>query len=106
MTDKTNLQMLLWGVAHIADNHGFQSSTEEWAKEGQICIFGGCNVPTLADVKMLCEDISLPADCIYSSEYGIDIEIPQDWYETLGRSPFCGTGLWAKHNAINQQSIK
>ena len=100
MQDKTNLQMLLWGVEHIADNHGLQSSTGGWADEGQICIFGGCNIPTLADVKMLCQDVCIPDDCICSSEFGIDIDIPEDWYESVGRSPFSGDGLWAKYNNL------
>ena len=105
MTDKTNLQVLLWGINEIANNHGFQSSTENWADEGQICIFGGCNVPTLADVCMLCQDVGITKDCIYSSEFGIDIEIPEDWYESVGRSPFTGTGLWTKYGTVCTEDL-
>ena len=100
MTDKTNLQMLLWGIEHIADNHGLQASTVDWANEGQICIFGGCNVPTLADISMLCQDVGIPGDCIYPSEFGVDIEIPEDWFLSVGVSPFSGDGLWAKYGTI------
>lgn len=42
MGKKTNLDMLLWGIKHIAENHGFKASTD-YEEEGQVCI---CQPPT------------------------------------------------------------
>ena len=37
---KTNFEMLLWGVKHIAENHGFNSNTEDWEGRMARCAFG------------------------------------------------------------------
>ena len=99
MAEKTNFEILLWGVKHIAENHGFNSNTEDWEEDGEVCIWGGCNVPTLCDVQMLCDDLGIPGEYIESSEYGIDIFIPQDWYDLKRDMPFKGMCLW-KRNAL------
>ena len=44
--------MLLWGIQHIAENHNFKANVEDWECDGQVCIFGGCNVPTLMDTML------------------------------------------------------
>ena len=46
---KTNLEMLCWGIQHIAENHGFHANVN-YEEDGEVCIYGGCNVPTLSDV--------------------------------------------------------
>lgn len=90
----TNLEMLCWGVKHIANNHGFKSnaSVKEAKTEGEVCIYGGSNIPTYADIKMLCKDCGFTAeqiaDCVEESEYGIDIYFPCDWWEELANKPY------------------
>jgi len=86
----TNLEMLLWGIQHIAENHKFEADTENWQTEGEICIYGGCNVPTLSDVRMLCEDCKVPFDNIESSEFGIDVYLPNSprWAKSKYKKPF------------------
>ena len=76
----TNLEMLVIGIEEIAKNHGFESNTD-WEENGEVCIFGGCNVPTLQDVKFLCENIGIKSDCIESSEFGIDVWLSTEWLD-------------------------
>jgi hypothetical protein len=92
----TNLEMLIWGVNHIAENHHFKASTADWEEDGQVCIWGGCNVPTLTDVRMLCEDLGIPHDFIESNEFGIDVFIPEDWLAEKSELPFDGQCMWQR----------
>ena len=97
MEKKTNLDMLLWGIKHIAKNHGLKANTD-YEEEGQICIYGGCNVPTLADVQMLCGDVGISEKCVYASSVGIDIEILPDWLEAKSNEEYVGLGFWERRN--------
>ena len=85
--EKTNLEMLVWGIQHIAKNHGFKSTTD-YKEDGEVCIYGGCNVPTLSDVQMLCEDVGINKDWIESSDFGIDVFISEEWYEGKAQEPY------------------
>ena len=94
--EQTNLEMLLWGMEHIARNHGFECSLD-YEEDGVVCIFGGCNVPTLADVKFLCEDVGIDPNCIDSSDLGIDVVILYRWYIGMGKKPYKkGMELWRR----------
>jgi hypothetical protein len=95
----TNFEMLVCGVKHIAENHGFKPNTEEWESYGEVWIFGGCNVPTICDVQMLCDDLGIPREFIETNDFGIDIYIPQDWFDLESDKPFNGQCMWKKHNA-------
>ena len=91
------IDVLCWGIEHIANNHNLSASTKFWKDEGDVCIYGGCNVPTLSDVQMLCSDLGIPRDCIDSSDFGIDVFIPEDW-DINGEYTFSGFEMWKKHN--------
>ena len=95
------IDVLCWGVEHIAENHNFNASIED-VTDGNVCIFGGCNVPTLSDVRMLCSDLSIPNECIEISDFGIDIWLTQEWYEEHGKKDYEPTGLemWKRHGCI------
>jgi len=95
------IDVLAWGMEHIASNHGFKCSNSI-QEEGEICIWGGCNVPTIGDVQMLCEDLQISKDCIDSSECGIDVFISQEWYDTYANTPYTPTGmeLWKRYEAV------
>lgn len=97
MGGRTNFEMLIWGIQHIAENHGFHCNVEDYETDGEVCIWGGCNVPTLADVQFLCDDIGIPRDYIDSNECGIDVFIPKDWYDTKAREPYTkGDEFWRR----------
>ena len=91
---RTNFETLIWGVQHIAENHGFRSVID-WEEDGQVAVCGN-NVPTLMDVKFLCEDVGIDEEYINVGNYGIDIYIPTDWEETTARDVFDGDCMWQR----------
>lgn len=92
----SNIDMLCWGIEHIATNHRLQFNCD-YENEGQVCIWGSCNVPTLSDVIMLCEDVGIDRQCVFSSEYGIDVEISDEWYEKHALKPYKkGLEFWKR----------
>ena len=94
--EKTNLEMLLWGMEHIAKNHGFECDLD-YEENGNVCIFGGCNVPTLADVEFLCEDVGIGRYCIESCDCGIDVNFTWWWYHNVAKEPYeKGLEMWRR----------
>ena len=65
------IDVLKWGVKHIAENHGASFNVEDDG-EHTYTIFDG-SVPTLMDVRMLCEDLDISKDKLYTNSCGIDI---------------------------------
>ena len=88
----TKFEVLVWGIKHIAENHGFNASTN-WEEDGEVCIYGGCNVPTLSDVRMMCKELGIPGDFVESSSFGIDVFIPEDWYESEANEEYHSTNI-------------
>lgn len=89
----TNIEMLCWGMEHIASNHGFNVNLD-WEEDGEVCIWGGCNVPTLCDVEMLCIDVGIDKENIESCEYGIDVWLPsREWCDKEYKG---GLEMWRK----------
>lgn len=74
----TNMELLCQGIEEIAHNHGLDYDVD-YIENGEVCIFGGCNVPTLCDVRLLCNDVKITPDCIGSHDYGIDIWLSSEW---------------------------
>lgn len=92
----SNIDMLCWGIEHIVTNHRLQYNCD-YENDGQVCIWGGCNVPTLSDVIMLCEDVGIDRQCISSSEFGIEVDISEEWYEEHAIKPYRkGLELWKR----------
>lgn len=89
-----NLEMLIFGVKHIAENHGFRFSTD-WEEDGELAIFGN-NVPTFMDALMLVEDCKIPRNFVESNDFGIDIYIPSDWLENEAQKEYCGLSFWKR----------
>jgi hypothetical protein len=91
-----NIEVLCWGIEHIAQNHNFEASTD-YEEEGNLCIYGGCNVPTLQDVYFLCEDLGIDRECVDSSSWGIDVFITQEWYDSKGNQDYVpGLEMWKR----------
>lgn len=84
-----NVEVLCWGMKHIAGNHNCEASVD-YEQDGSVCIFGpyGISVPANSDVRMLCEDLSIPRDCIDVSDFGIDVYVTQEWYDTIGQQEY------------------
>ena len=88
-----------WGMNHIAQNHNFNYSPAECAGDS-VCI-NGCNVPTLADVRMLCDDMGIDRACIDSSEWGVEVYCDYDWLLNVADLEYQPTGMemW-KRNGV------
>jgi len=82
----TNLEMLVLGTKEIANNHNFEANTE-WEENGEVCIYGS-NVPTICDVRLLCQDIHLPLADVESNDFGIDIYITSGWYKKYANKKY------------------
>ena len=91
---RTNFETLIWGVQHIAENHGFRSVID-WEEDGSVSVCGN-NAPTIMDVHLLCEDIGIDKEYITCNFYGIDIYIPIDWYDTMAHDVFDGDCMWQR----------
>jgi len=59
-------------------------------------------VPTVADVRMLCDDLSIPRDCIESSNFGVEVYYDGEWLEDKADKVYQPTGreMWKKSNAV------
>jgi hypothetical protein len=92
------IEVLCWGMEHIAQNHNFKAVTDYEETHGEVCIYGGCNVPTLGDVESLCEDLGLPRQNIETSDFGIDVWL-DDWN---GEEEYTVTGheLWKRYDSV------
>ncbi len=92
----TNIEMLVWGIKHIAENHGFKANTD-YENEGGVCVWGGWNVPTFSDVRMLCEDLHIDRECVESSEFGVDVYISEEWWNKYANKPYKkGMEFWRR----------
>lgn len=90
-----NIDVLIYGLHHIAENHSTIAITNDWKEEQQVSLMKN-NLPTMSDVRMLCEDLGIPKDCIYTSFFGIDIELPQEWIEKTSKKTFKGYRFWER----------
>jgi hypothetical protein len=45
---------------------------------------------------MLCDDLQIPRHCIYTSFFGIDIELPNEWVNKTSKRVFKGMRFWQK----------
>lgn len=92
MEKKTNLEMLVWGLNHIAGNHKVSACTE--VEIGVVGVCGKCTVPLLADVQMLSADVGIDYKYVYPSVCGVDIDIPYGWAEGKGKEAYAGLSFW------------
>jgi catalase len=94
---ETNIEVLIYGLNHIAKNHNTTAITENWEEEQQVCVMKN-NVPTMSDIRMLCEDLGIPRNCIYETMFGIDIELPYEWVTKTSKETFKGYRFWERRN--------
>lgn len=91
------IDKLCEGIREIAENHNFKSNCD-YKEDCSVCIFGGCNAPTLADVRMLCEVLEIDSDNIGSDDFGITVYL-DGWLEIHGNEEYEPTGceFWRRH---------
>ena len=84
----TKKEMLIIGIKEIAQNHNCKPLVDNWEDDMCVGISGGNNVPTIADVQMLAEDLGIGREFVYNNDFGVDLDIPYDWYEEEGNEPY------------------
>lgn len=94
------IDVLKWGVEHIAQNHNFGYLTEDDG-EHTFTIYGGLNVPTLQDVRFLCEDLGISfKDDVYYNDFGIDIFFGE-WESEQGDEEYTpGMDMWKRYGFV------
>jgi hypothetical protein len=74
------IEVLAWGIAHIAENHHFDSYNSLNSEDDEKCCgILGDNIPTTSDVEMMCDDLGIDRDYIDVSIFGICVTMPEDW---------------------------
>ena len=98
------IDVLAWGMKHIASNHGFEAYID-FEERGYV-IIDGYSVPTLSDVQMMCEDLGIPREAIdYDRSWEwISVDVYRKWTQEGGPlqkeySP-TGTEMWKRKDAI------
>ena len=86
--ETTKKEMLIIGIKEIAENHGCRPLVENWENDLSVGISGGNNVPTIADVQMLAMDLGIGRENVYTNVFGVDLDIPYDWYENQANEPY------------------
>ena len=56
------IEVLVWGVKHIAGNHRF-SGNYYTDQDGRTILYTGANAPSTMDMRMLAEDLGVADFC-------------------------------------------
>ncbi|MDD6017068.1 MAG: hypothetical protein PUC18_12490 [Prevotellaceae bacterium] len=95
------IDVLAWGVQHIASNHGCDYRTDYDEECPQMTIWDD-RVPTVMDVRMMCEDLGMPRKSVHVADLWrvtfIDIG---EWAGTDGQDEYEPTGyeMWTRAGA-------
>ena len=95
------IEVLAWGVKHIAANHRSEYNTDY--EEFLSMSIWDDGVPTLADARMMCEDLGIPADCCYADHsWGVTVIDLDGWLQEHGHEEYVPTGMemWKRHDAV------
>lgn len=94
------IDVLVWGVNHIAANHNTWANTD-YQEDGSMCI-GDNHVPTICDTRMLCEDLGIEHGQIEvdNSWCAVTVYLTQEWHDTIGQEEYKPTGreMWKRAN--------
>ena len=99
------IDVLKWGLQHIAANYDMGADTEHCEDERQACIYvtekhPDCSPAPINDVEMLCQDLGIKSENIENSPYGVDVYLDAV-YDAL-QEDYVPTGheLWKRANAV------
>lgn len=95
------IDVLAWGVKHIASNHRNVKCSTDW-EEFQSMSIQDDEVPTLSDARMMCEDLGInPGDCYCDHSWGVIVIDVEGWADTIGQEEYVPTGheMWKKSDA-------
>jgi hypothetical protein len=98
-----NIEVLEWGLQHIAANYKMGASTEDLQSEAEGCIYVTEEHPDVSpapvnDVQMLCDDLGIDRAYMKTSEFGIEVTLDWQWPETIGQEEYTPTGheMWKR----------
>lgn len=94
------IEVLKWGVRHIADNHRKEYNTNY--EDCMSMSIWDNGAPVLADARMLCEDLGIERrDCYADNSWGIICIDIEGWADTIGQQDYTPTGMemWKRHDA-------
>lgn len=92
------IKVLQWGVKHIATNHRSEFNTD-YEEYHSMSIWDD-GVPTLADARMMCEDLGIDrSDCYCDSSWGIIVIDLDGWLQEHGQEEYVPTGMemWKRY---------
>ena len=96
------IDVLVWGVKHIATNRDLNYSTD-YEEDRTMSVLGD-SVPLLADMSMLCENLGIERGCCYADHsWGvtiIDLDV-DNWLEEHGHEnyvPCPALETWKRYN--------
>ena len=90
------IEVLQWGVAHIATNHKSEYNTDY--EENHSMSIWDDGVPTLSDARMMCEDLGIAKENCYADHSWNVVCIDLDgWLEEHGQEEYVPTGMEMWH---------
>ena len=92
------IEVLKWGVKHIAGNHHYYGNYYT-DNAGRTILYTGANKHTTAAMRMLANDVGV--DCI-TRGHAVQIIVGRNWVDTIGQEelePTMGMMMW-KRTAI------
>ena len=91
------IDVLRWGVKHIAGNHHFSGDCYT-DQDGRTILYTGSNVPSTADMRMLAEDLGVREFC-HTRGHAVRIVLGKGWVDTVGQEEFVpadGMMMWKR----------
>ncbi len=99
------IEVLRWGIRHIAANYNLGADIESIENDGQACVFVTDEHPTVTpapinDVQLMCDDLGIERGQIEINEYGIEVSVDYAWLRANGDYKPTGHEMWKKYNAV------
>lgn len=94
------IDVLAWGVKHIAKNHRNVKCDTDWEEYHSMSIMDTAT-PTLSDARMLCEDLGIDRQDCYADESWGAITIDLDyWLDEHAQEEYTPTGreMWKRYS--------
>ena len=101
------IDVLVWGMKHIASNYKMSAYVDELADTGEACICVSEEHPDMSpapinDVQMMCRDLGIRDEDVEVDAYGVTVYAA--WYISGSKSlteEYVPTGMemWKRHDA-------
>jgi len=101
------IDVLKWGLQHIAANYRMGASVDDLEETGEACIYVTEEHPDVSpapvnDVQLMCKDLGIKSDDVEVDGYGVTVYAA--WYISGSKSLLdeyqpTGHEMWKKFNA-------